>query len=293
MGAWLARRAACWSALRTGCWLPPATAVAQWILAACALLTSSAYTVGYLGRLAGAGRRLADLGPFSEAAELTAALASFGAYLVVVPVTWSLIWASRRRMAAHQEMGRSQRRVIWRRIGLLSVVTLGPPVAGAVVTGERALTIAPLWTLAEVPLAALALWALGAYLLLGYWMRRVCLRLGLAGLAIHLLVRRVKLLPVWMVEWPTPGGALHLTEAETQYLGFFTLSVMAFGFVMVGSMMLAARPPTAPGPVILTPPPVSALPGPRPSTPVARVEQPIPAPLPSYPSGRVMRRFDL
>ena len=107
-----------------------------------------------------------------------------------------------------------------------------------------------------MPLAALALWALGAYLLLGYWMRRVCLRVGLAGLAIHLVVRRVKVLPAWMVEWPRAGGALGLTDPEAQYLSFFTLSVMAFGFVVLGSMMLAARPQTAPGPVVLMPPPV-------------------------------------
>ena len=71
---------------------------------------------------------------------------------------------------------------------------LGPPLVGALLGGERELTVAPLWTLAEVPLAALARWALGAYLLLGYWMGRVCFRVGLAGLAMHFLVRRVKLL---------------------------------------------------------------------------------------------------
>jgi hypothetical protein len=164
---------------------------------------------------------------------------------------------------------------------------------GALLGRERALTVAPLWTLAEVPLAALALWALGAYLLLGYWMRRVCLRVGLAGLVIHFVVRRVKLLPSWMVEWPRAGGALSLTDPEAQYLSFFTLSVMAFGFVVLGSMMLAARPQTAPGPMVLMPPPVPTLPGPTPPVPVERVEPPAPAPLPSYPSGRVMRRFDL
>jgi hypothetical protein len=181
---------------------------------------------------------------------------------------------------------------VWRRIWLLVLAIIGPPLVGALLGGERALTVAPLWTLAEVPLAALALWALGAYLLLGYWMRRVCLRVGLAGLAIHLAVRRVKVLPVWLVEWPRAGGALGLTDAEAQYLAFFTLSVMAFGFVVLGSMMLAARPQTAPGPVVLAPPRVPPLPAPTPPVPVRRVEPPPPAPLPQYPSGRVMRRFD-
>ena len=253
--------ARCWRAPRTGAWLPVGTAVAQWTLVGCALLASSAYTLGYLGRVSEAGGRLADLGRFTEAAELTAALASFAAYLVVVPVTWWLIWASRRRAgraAAHR--GDAQRRAVWRRIWLLALAVIGPPLVGALLGGERALTVAPLWTLAEVPLAALALWALGAYLLLGYWMRRVCLRVGLAGLAIHFLVRRVKLLPAWMVEWPRAGGALRLTDPEAQYLSFFTLSVMAFGFVVLGSMMLAARPQTAPGPVVLMPPPLPPLP---------------------------------
>jgi hypothetical protein len=224
---------------------------------------------------------------------LTAALASFAAHLVVVPVTWWLIWASLRRVGAQPHTGDVQRRAIRRRIWLLALAVIAPPLVGALLGGERALIIAPLWTLAEVPLAALALWALGAYLLLGYWMRRVCLRVGLAGLAIHLAVRRVKVLPAWMVEWPRTGGALALSDAEAQYLSFFTLSIMAFGFVVLGSMMLAARPAMAPGPVILTPPPVPPRPRPIPPTPVGHVEPRAPAPLPSYPSGRVMRRFDL
>ncbi len=274
-------------------WLPHATGVAQWTLFSCALLSNGAYTVGYLARLSGPGRRLADLGRVTEAAELTAALASFAAYLVVVPLTWWLIWASRRHAGWEPETGQSQHRAVWRRIWLLALTVIGPPLVGAVVSGDRALTVAPLWTLAEVPLAALALWALGAYLLLGYWMRRVCLRVGLAGLAIHLVVRRVKVLPAWMVEWPRTGGALALTDPEAQYLTFFTLSVMTFGFVVLGSMMLAARPPMAPGPVVLMPPPVPSLPGPTPPAPVATVEAAAPVRLPSHPSGRVMRRFDL
>jgi hypothetical protein len=96
-----------------------------------------------------------------------------------------------------------------------------------------------------------------------------------------------------MVEWPRAGGALTLTDAEAQYLSFFTLSVMAFGFVVLGTMMLAARPAMAPGPVILTPPPVPPLPGPTPPAPAESVQRPVPVPLPSHPSGRVMRRFDL
>ncbi len=293
MCAGLARGTARWRAWRAGAWLPVGTAVAQWTLVVCALLVSGAYTVGYLARISGASRRLADLGRVTEVAELTAAVASFAAYLVVVPATWWLIWASLRRVGTQPHTGDPQRRAVWRRIWLLALTVIGPPLVGAVVSGDPALTVAPLWTLAEVPLAALALWALGAYLLLGYWMRRVCLRVGLAGLAIHLLVRRVRLLPTWMVEWPRTGGALALTDPEAQYLSFFTLSVMAFGFAVLGSMMLAARPQTAPGPVVLMPPPVPSLPGPTPPVPVERVEPLAPTPLPTSPSGRVMRRFDV
>jgi hypothetical protein len=285
--------APCWRAWRTDAWLPFGTAVAQWTLVGCALLASSAYTLGYLGRVSRGGGRLADLGRFTESAELTAALGSFTAYLVVAPATWWLIWASRRGTGAEPNSAAVQRRAVWRRVWLLVLAIIGPPFIGALLGGDRALTVSPLWTLAEVPLAALALWALGAYLLLGYWMRRVCLRVGLAGLAIHLVVRRVKLLPAWMVEWPRAGGALGLTDPEAQYLSFFTLSIMAFGFVVLGSMMLAARPATASGPVVLMPPPVPPLPGPTPPTPVERVARPAPEPLPSYPSGRVMRRFDV
>jgi hypothetical protein len=291
MSAGLAARR--WRASRAGAWLPVGTAVAQWTLIGCALLASGAYTLGYVGRVSGAGGHLADLARLTETAELTGALASFAAYLAVVPVTWWLIWASLRHGGPDPQRRESQRRAIGRRVWLLAMAIVGPPLVGAGLGGERALTAVPLWTLAEVPLAALALWALGAYLLLGYWMRRICLRVGLAGLAIHLVVRRVKVLPAWMVEWPRAGGALALTDPEAQYLSFFTLSVMAFGFVVLGSMMLAARPQTAPGPMVLMPPPVPPLPGPTPPAPVERVEPPVPAPLPSYPSGRVMRRFDL
>jgi hypothetical protein len=279
--------------LRAGTWLPVGTAVAQWTLVGCALLASGAYTLGYLARAPGAGRRLDQLGRFTEAAELIGALASFAAYLVVAPVTWWLIRASLRRLGAQPDMGRPHRRAVWRRIWLLALASVGPPLVAAFLGGDRALMIAPLWMLAEVPLAALALWALGAYLLLGYWMRRVCLRVGLAGLAMHFLVRRAKLLPGWMVEWPRPGGALGLSDAEVQYLSFFTLSAMAFGFVVLGTMMLAARPPMVPGPVILTSPPVPPLPGPTRPAPVARVERPASPTLPTHPDGRVMRRFDV
>jgi hypothetical protein len=283
--------ARCRRAWRAGAWLPVVTAGTQWTLVGCALLASSAYTLGYLGRVSRGGGRLADLGQITAAAELTGTLGSFTAYLVVAPATWWLIWASLRRVVPQRHTGDLQRRAIWRRIWLLALAIIGPPLVGAILAGERVLTAVPLWTLAEVPLAALALWALGAYLLLGYWMRRVCLRVGLAGLAIHLAVRRVKVLPAWMVEWPRAAGALDLTDAEAQYLSFFTLSVMAFGFVVLGSMMLAARPQTAPGPVVLLPPPVPPFPGPIPPTP--RAEPPTPPPLPSYPSGRTMRRFDV
>ena len=217
-----ARRASA-SAAHEG-WLPPATAVTQWALVACGLLSRGDYTIGYLGRFLGAGRRLAGVGRVTEAAELTAALASFAAYLVVVPVTWWLIWASRRRAGAEPGTAEAQRRAVWRRIWLLALMIIGPPIVGALLGRERALTVAPLWALAEVPLAALASWALGAYLLRGYWMRRVCLRVGLAGLAIHFVVRRVKLLPPWMVEWPRANGPLGLSDAEAQYLSFFTVS---------------------------------------------------------------------
>ena len=282
--------ARCW---RAGAWLPVGAAVAQWTLVGCALLASNAYTLGYLGRVSRAGGRLADLGRFTEAAVLTAALASFAAYLVVVPVTWWLIWASLRRAGAQPHTGDVQRRAVRRRIWLLALAVIAPPLVGALLGGERALIIAPLWTLAEVPLAALALWALGAYLLLGYWMRRVCFRVGLAGLAMHVLVRRVKIFPAWMVEWPEAGGALRLTDAEAQYLVFFTLSVIAFGFVVLGSMMLAARPQTAPGPVVLCPRPCHPSQD-RPhqyrSNAWSRPQAPC---SPLILSGRVMRRFDL
>lgn len=53
---------------------------------------------------------------------------------------------------------------VWSRrpadVELLKRVSIEPPLVGAVVSGERARTVAPLWTLAEMPLAARTLWAL-------------------------------------------------------------------------------------------------------------------------------------
>jgi hypothetical protein len=293
MWAWLGRWAERWRRLRAGAWLPTGTAVAQWTLVACAAVASGAHTLGFLGRAAASGRSLDGLGWFAQAAGGVGAVAAVAAYLVVTPLTWWLLWASFRSGGANPTAGRQHRRAVWRRIWLLVLGVLGPPIGAALLFGEWALAVAPIWTLAEVPFAALALWAFGAYLLLGYWMRRVCLRLGLAGLAIHLAVRRFELLPRWMVEWPRAGGALGLADAEAQYLSFFTLSIMAFGFVVLGSMMLAAAPLTAPGPIVLTPPPVPPLPGPTATAP-ARPPEPSPrVEFPTHPSGRAMRRFDL
>jgi hypothetical protein len=106
---------------------------------------------------------------------------------------------------------------VWRRVWWLAAGLLAPPILGALVSGERALAVAPLFALAEVPLAALALWVFGAYLLLGYWMRRICFRLGVAGVVIYLLVRRFELVPRWMAEWPRTGGSLSLSPAEAAY----------------------------------------------------------------------------
>src|SRR5688572_24342677 len=122
--------ARCWRAWRTDAWLPVGTAVAQWTLVGCAFLASSAYTLGYLGRVARGGGRLADLGRFTEAAELTGALGSFTAYLLVAPATWWLIWASRRRVG-QPHTGDLQRRAVWLRIWVLVLAIIGAPLVGA------------------------------------------------------------------------------------------------------------------------------------------------------------------
>ena len=195
MRAWCAQWAGRWRRLRAGAWLPAGVAMAQWTLVGCAAIASGAHTAGFLGRAAGSGRSLDSLGWFAQVAGGVGALASLAATVVVTPLTWWLMRASLRHSAANPEIGRQHRRAARRRLWLLIVALLGPPLAAAWLSGERALAVAPLWTLAEVPLAALALWAFGAYGLLDYWMRRVCLRIGLAGLVISLVVRRLELLP--------------------------------------------------------------------------------------------------
>jgi hypothetical protein len=214
------------------------------------------------------------------------------AFLLIALVTWWLLWASLRRAGSDLEHGPRQRRAVWRRIWLLAVSVVGPPLVGSALTGERALAVAPLWTLAAMPLSALALWALGAYLLLGYWMRRICFRVGVAGLALYVIDRTFGILPEWMTRWPAAGGALGLTNAEAGYLESFTGITVTFGFVVLGTMMIAARPLMAPGPVVVTPPPLPPLPGPTSPAPTPQ-PQPPQVELPRHPSGRVIRRMDV
>jgi hypothetical protein len=298
MSAWLARWRARWRTLREGAWLAGMAAGAQWALVATAVLVTAAHTVGYLARIDGPGRVLQDMGAIATAAWLTSVLAAAAALLVLTPVTWWLVWASLRRAGTDLDGGHATRRGVWRRVWWLAAGLLVPPILGALVSGERALAVAPLFALAEVPLAALALWVFGAYLLLGYWMRRICFRVGVAGVVIYLLVRRFELLPRWMAEWPRAGGSLALSPAEAAYIETFTGIVMVLGFVVLGSMMLAARPLMAPGPVVLTPPPMplppAPMPSPAPPPPLARQPEPVrEVELPRHPSGRVMRRLDV
>jgi hypothetical protein len=154
--------------------------------------------------------------------------------------------------------------------------------------------LAPLFTLAEVPLAALAIWALGPSLPIAYWMRRVCFRVGLAGLVMYVLVGRFEVLPRWLTEWPAAGGALSLTRAEAAYLESFVGTTMLLGFVVLGSLIFAARPSLALGPVPITPPPVPTVPGPMTTPPTTTPLEPrAEVVLPRHPSGRVMRRLDV
>jgi hypothetical protein len=160
-------------------------------------------------------------------------------------------------------------------------------------SGDKGLAVAPVFTLYQLPLGALALWLVGAYLLLSYWMRRVCFRVGVVGLVGYLIDRRFWILPGWMVEWPTSGGALGLTPAEAGYLEFLTGMVMSLGVLALGSTMLAGRPLMAPGPVVVAPPPLPPLPGPTALAPTPQPQPPREVELPRHPSGRVIRRMDV
>jgi hypothetical protein len=180
------------------------------------------------------------------------------------------------------------RRAVWRRVWWLAAGIFVPPLVGLVASGERALAVAPLFALAEVPLAALAFWALAAWIPLDYWMRRLCFRAGLAGLVMYFLARRFELLPRWLTEWPMAGGGLSLTPAEAAYLESFTGTTMLLGFVVLGSMMLTARPLVASASPVVLPPPAPAQTVHPESEPLRRPE----LALPRHPSGRVVRRLD-
>src|SRR5439155_25545177 len=181
-------------------------------------------------------------GAFAIAASVMGFVATVVVCLLQAPVTWVLLSAALRRVGIDRVRGPSYRRAVWRRVWWLAAGLVVPPLVGRLATGERALAVAPLFTLAEVPLAALAFWALGTALPIGYWMRRVCFRVGLAGLVMYVLVRRFEILPRWLTEWPAAGGALPLTHAEAAYLESFVGTTLLLGFVVLGSLILAARP---------------------------------------------------
>ena len=110
----------------------------------------------------------------------------------------------------------------------------------------------------------------------------------------YVLAHRFELLPRWLTEWPAAGGALSLTPVEAAYLESFTGTTMLLGFVVLGSMMLAARPSLALGPVLVTPPPVPPVPGSTTTLPPTAPPEPaVEVALPRHPSGRVMRRLDV
>jgi hypothetical protein len=69
---------------------------------------------------------------------------------------------------------------------------------------------------------------------------------------------------------------------------------MLLGFIVLGSMMLAARPSLAFAPVVVARPPVPTGPGPTTTLPPAAPPEPaVEVTLPRHPSGRVMRRLDV
>jgi hypothetical protein len=97
-----------------------------------------------------------------------------------------------------------------------------------------------------LPCSALALWALGANLLLGSWIRRICLRVG--AWPVGPSRQALRAAPGMDGRMAQSGRRPRPHAAEAQYLGFFTLTAMAFGFVVFGSMMIAAGPVMATAP---------------------------------------------
>jgi hypothetical protein len=294
MPAWLTGWAPQWRAFRQGAWLPGAAAISQGALVATVALATIVQTAGYLGRPPGSGRALDDLGAWTMGASVVGFIIAGVAGLLMAPVTWILLSAALRRVETDPVRGPRYRRAVWRRVWWLAAGLFVPPLVGLLAAGQRGLAVPPAFALAEVPLVALAVWALGTSLSISYWMRRICFRVGLAGIAMYFLARRFEVLPRWLTEWPTAGGALSLTSAEAAYLESFTGATMLLGFVALGSIILAARPSLALGPVAATSPPVpTALPPATPLPPTAPPERPVEVALPRHPSGRVMRRLDV
>ena len=173
-----------------------------------------------------------------------------------------------------------------------SLSVLAPPLAGALVPGQHALAAALLPVFLYVPGTALILWLIGRLLGADRWFRRICFRVGLISLALELVVLRFDFLPAWLTGELRAGAVLGLSQTEVWYLRGLMTVVVGFGFVVLGSMILASRPVVPAVPIIMTPP----LPPPR--APVAQPRRaPADAPrdveLPRHPSGRVIRRLDV
>jgi hypothetical protein len=142
------------------------------------------------------------------------------------------------------------RRVMSRRVWWLAAGVFAPPLAGLVASGERALAVALLFALAEVPLAALAFWALGAWIPLDYWCASSAS--GPARRVGHVLPGPPLRASAPLAYGVAGGRRCALAPpAEAAYLESFTGTTMLLGFVVLGSMILAARPSLALGPVVV------------------------------------------
>jgi hypothetical protein len=298
---WRAR----WQGIQAGTWIPHAGAVAQWTLVACAAIATTLLTAGYLSRVPRAGKWVAnpwsgstsflnlwgDLGPVANWAFDVGSVAAFTGWFVVTPVTWALLWRGRRHPGGDAG-GAQRRRDVWFRIWWLVLSVLAPPLAGAFVPGQHALAAVLLPVFLYVPGTAVILWLIGRMLGVDSWFRRICFRVGLISLVLELVVPRFDFLPAWLTGELRAGAVLGLSQAELWYLRGLMTVVIGFGFVVLGSMILASRPVVSTVPIIMTPPlPPPPAPVAQPSE--ARADAPRDVELPRHPSGRVIRRLDV
>ena len=259
MPAWLAGWAARWRTLRGGAWLPRAAAIGQWALVATVTLAMAVQTAGYLGRFDGSGR------PRRPGSVCNGRVPD-----------WLRHRCGRLSPGGARHMGAAFRSPPSNGRGSRPRPEESPRrVAASLVAGSRHLRAArcrPARERGTGPRGRAALRAgrgaprgprlLGARRLdpVRLLDRRLCFRAGSPDSSCTSSPTASSFCPAGLRNRRRPA-ARSRSLLLAAYLESFTGTTMLLGFVVLGSMMLAARPSFSLGSLVVAPLPVATIPG--------------------------------